>query len=61
MRRKLVGEITPSRVEHSSTVDKDQLKNGPENAVDLNYVSRSYTGPDSDGTSWFQATLDKVW
>ncbi|KAL5271055.1 hypothetical protein ACHWQZ_G001641 [Mnemiopsis leidyi] len=60
MRRKLVGETTPSSVEHSCTVDRDETKNGPENAVDLNYVSRSYTGPDSDGTSWFQATLDKV-
>lgn len=56
-----VGEIIPTRAEHSRS-DDDVASNcgGAGNAIDMNLETRSCSKPDSDGKTWLKLTLDQI-
>ena len=54
-------EITPVSAEHSATHNNDEAIYGAGRAIDLDLVTRSFTGAGSDGAIWLKLTLDKVY
>ena len=59
MREKVAGEITPVKVEHSATLNNDEANNAAKRAVDMNYLTQSYTGPGAGG-NWYELTLNQI-
>ena len=59
MRETVSGEITPVKLEHSATLNNDEVNNAAKRAVDMNYLTKSYTGNGPDG-DWFRFILDQV-
>ena len=60
MRRKDAGEITPVSAIHSSTLNNDREKHGPELAIDGDLETAAYSVADSTGKYWLQLNLGHV-
>ena len=59
MREKVPGEITPVKLFHSATLDNNEANNAAKRAVDMNFLTQSYTG-NGPGGNWFRFILDQI-
>ena len=60
-RERLADEIIPVSAEHSQTKDSNKEKYAAAHAIDLDWITGSYTLAGSDGKKWLKVNLAKLY